>query len=571
MGSGGGLPRAVRVGWEVPAGGSAARAATALRERLAAMGCVEDDADPQVLLVWSDRTLAEEDEERLLGQAGAGTPVLLAGPTLAHVSADGLLAEAAGLVVEGHTPAHEVRLRAGTAAQPGRAVAGSADRLALGPGSGPAAGSPGAPGLFRLAQPALVRDRVLRVAKAADDVEVLLTASVAYTDHPVATYRPATRIGTWTLASASPDAGRLLALLLRYLAGQQPTRPLGVSLLGFGAIGAEHLGAALAVDGLAVRAVCDRDPTRLAAARTAAPDVLVTASVDDLLTDEGTDVLVVSTPPATHATWALRALEAGKHVVVEKPFALRTEDAAEVLAAAAAADRLAVVYQNRRYDPDYLALRRLVRSGAIGEVFSLETFVGGYAHPCNYWHSDEEVSGGAIFDWGAHVLDQVLDLLPEPVEHVTGAEHKRVWHDVTNADHSRVTLRFTGGAEAEFVHSDLAAALKPRWYVLGTTGAVVGHWRAERVVARSPVGTLHEDVLAPADSPSRLVLHHPDGSTAAVATPAGEPHPFHRELADHLLAGLPMSVTGKQSLRVLGVLEAARASAAAGGTPVRPR
>jgi predicted dehydrogenase len=132
-------------------------------------------------------------------------------------------------------------------------------------------------------------------------------------------------------------------------------------------------------------------------------------------------------------------------------------------------------------------------------------------------------------------------------------------------------VRFTGGAEASFVYSDLAAALKPRWYVLGTRGAVVGHWRTERIVARNDVGTLAEDVLAPADSPPLLDLHAADGSLTRLATPPGPPYAFHRELADRLQLGLPMSVTGAQSRRVLAVMEAATRSARDGGRPVAPR
>lgn len=232
---------------------------------------------------------------------------------------------------------------------------------------------------------------------------------------------------------------------------------------------------------------------------------------------------------------------------------------------------LVCVYQNRRFDPDYLALRQAIAAGRIGTPFQVEAFVGAYAHPCNLWHSDEAVSGGAFYDWGAHILDQVLDLVTTPVAYVTAATHKRRWHDVTNADHSRVSLRFADGAEAEFVYSDLAAALKPRWYVLGTEGAVVGQWRTEKVVSRNDIGVLSEDLLAPADSPALMQLHSPDGSVTQLATPSGPLYPFHSQLADRLQLGLAMTVTGSQSRRVLAVLEAARDSAARGGLPVVPR
>jgi len=509
-------------------------------------GLPHEADDVRVEVVWTDTALSENEQEGLLAKAAAGTRILLAGSTLEHLDPAGPLVEASGVLPGRVTPEHQVRVRCGPH---------------------PAVLSP-PPGTH-----VDVRDRVLLVDKVADDVEVLLEVAVGLEHHPVATYRPATRIGTWTLsgAQASSTHQRLLWGLLARISERPAAPDVRVALLGYGAIGHEHNRAVAAVDGLALSLVCDRAPDRLDVARQVAPGVRTTTDAEALLADDGTDLVVISTPPNTHAAWALRALEAGKHVVIEKPFALTAADADEVLHQAAQRGLLAVVYQNRRTDPDHRALRRLVSAGTIGEIFHLETFIGGYGHPCNYWHSDEAVSGGAIYDWGAHVLDQILDLMPGPIEHVTAAEHKRIWHDVTNADHSRVTLRFAGGAEAEFVHSDLAAALKPRWYVLGTQGAVVGHWRTERVLSRGEIGTLAEDVLAPADAPPRLTLHHPDGSVTELATPPGPAHAFHTELADHLRTGLPMTITGAQSRRVVAVLEAARESARSGGRPVMPR
>ena len=106
--------------------------------------------------------------------------------------------------------------------------------------------------------------------------------------------------------------------------------------------------------------------------------------------------------------------------------------------------------------------------------------------------------------------------------------------------------------------------------MLGTRGAVVGHWRTERVVSRSDIGTLAEDVLAPADSPPLLDLHDAHGSVTRLATPGTRPYRFHAELADQVQLGLPATVTGAQSRRVLAVMEAATRSVAAGGAPVVP-
>lgn len=349
-----------------------------------------------------------------------------------------------------------------------------------------------------------------------------------------------------------------------------PPRSRGVGLLGFGAIGAEHARALRETAGLHLVTVCDRDPARASVALASDPQARVHETAEHLLDDPEVEVVVISTPPDSHAYWAMAALDRGKHVVVEKPMALTTREC-DALIERARRDGLALsVYQNRRFDPDYAVIRDAVRAGRLGEVFHVETFVGGYGHPCNYWHSDAAVSGGALFDWGSHVIDQVLDLLDGEVDSVTAVNHKRVWHDVTNADHSRMTLHFEGGREATFVYSDLAAALKPRWYVLGTMGALTGEWRRESVVSRNAVGTLDEDVLAPADAPPRVRLHSPAGDVTELAFRDTEAHPFHADLSLWLQYGFLPRVRGEQSRRVISMLEAAEESARMGGIPVKP-
>ena len=250
--------------------------------------------------------------------------------------------------------------------------------------------------------------------------------------------------------------------------------------------------------------------------------------------------------------------------------ALTTAECDALLAQAERTGLSVSVYQNRRFDPDYVLIRDVVRAGGVGEVFHVEAFVGGYGHPCNYWHSDAEVSGGALFDWGSHVIDQVLDLLPGEVESVTAANHKRVWHDVTNADHARMTMHCSGGREATFIYSDLAAALKPRWYVLGTHGALTGDWRRISAPSRNAIGTLDEDTFAPADSPPLVRLHSPAGDVTELAFRLGEPHPFHADLSLWLQHGFVPRVRGEQSRRVIAMLEAAEESARMGGVPVKP-
>ena len=234
--------------------------------------------------------------------------------------------------------------------------------------------------------------------------------------------------------------------------------------------------------------------------------------------------------------------------------------------------RALTVYQCRRWDPDFLAIQQVLRRDVIGAVFHMETFIGGYAHPCDYWHSHEPISGGVFYDWGSHYLDWILQLIPDPVVSVRGIEHKRVWHDVTNADQSSVYLRFAGGQEAEFMHSDIAAAMKPKWYILGERGAIVGYWRQEIVKTRRWSGDLIEQRLAPSEALPDLRVFTRDLSDAIheqqLMLPIVPLHAFHRNLANHLHSGEPLAVPPEESRRNIVVMEAAKRSAERNGETI---
>ena len=299
---------------------------------------------------------------------------------------------------------------------------------------------------------------------------------------------------------------------------------LRVGLLAYGAIGHEHNLAVQATPGLVLAAVCDTNPERLTAALELAPDAVTFTDATQMLDSGLLDLVVVSTPPNSHAHWARQALERGIHVVLEKPMALTADECDDLIALAAQKDLLLIVYQNRRYDRDFVTLARMIDEGVIGEVFQYDSFVGGYSKPCTYWHSDVAVSGGAIFDWGSHFLDQMLSVMPGDIDFVTAMNHKRHWHHVTNADHAQVTVTFTDGRQSTFVNSDLAAARRPKFYVLGTQGAIVGDWDP----AAEP---------AVADLPAILTLHRVDGTREQIPLDEVAEFAFHASLAARLHDG----------------------------------
>jgi predicted dehydrogenase len=368
-----------------------------------------------------------------------------------------------------------------------------------------------------------------------------------------------------------PIVQQILYRLLRRLAGRPPVnRILAVGILGYPrSIGRAHGTGVTTTPGLRLHAACDLNPERLSQARQDFPELKTYSSAEQLADDPAVDVVIVATPPNTHAALCLQMMAAGKHVVCEKPLALTLAETNALFAMAQKQKIHLSCHQNRRWDVDYLSIKMALAEGLVGELFYLETFVGGFLHPCGYWHSHAAISGGTAYDWGGHYLDWLVSLIPEKVVTVVSTRQKRVWYDITNADQERINIRFAGGQEAEFMHSDIAAVRKPKWYLLGTQGAIVGHWRDVSTYEIDPVVYFHRQQIPATEMPPDLTLYcrHSSGqlTTQKLVVPKRQHFPFHRNLADHLLTGEPIVAPLEDSVRVVAILEAAARSADRGG------
>ena len=413
------------------------------------------------------------------------------------------------------------------------------------------------------------------------DGKVIVDVSVALTDLAavVETSRGAGRVvacglGNSDEALRTPELGQLLARALRpdlHCCG----RNIGVGIVGYGPLGGMGYTHSLGVtrtDGLELVAVVDPNLERRKAAEADFPGVRTYASLGELVNDDDVEVAFVATPPAHHAALTLALLRAGKHVACEKPLCLTVAEADQLVAAAAAGRRMLTVHQNRRWDSDFVAVRRAVTTGLLGDVFNVETFVGGFAHPCRTWHSDAAVSGGAGYDWGSHHVDWVLQLLHGMPSVVQAHGHKRVWHDVTNHDQLRIRMTWADGREAEFFQSDIAAVRRPKFYVQGTAGTLVGRYRTVTLEHIEPGRGYVATEAHHAEAPAELLLARYESGYGLSETrlpPAAEqPFAFHRNLADHLHLGEPLAVTAASVRRVIAVLEAAQRSSTSGGAPI---
>ena len=368
----------------------------------------------------------------------------------------------------------------------------------------------------------------------------------------------------------NPDVQQIIHRLILSLTGRRFGHVLNVGILGYApSVGRLHGLGCAKTKGLKLIAACDLNPERLNQAHSDFPDIRRYDSSDALVDDPDVDLVIVATPPNTHAEISLHMLRSGKHVVCEKPLAINRKETDALVHAADTYGVHLSCHQNRRFDPDYLMIRNLLERRSIGDPFYLETFVGGFSHPCGYWHSHAQVSGGTAYDWGAHYLDWIVSLFPYALESVTGTRHKRVWQDVSNADQERIQIRFRGGREAEFIHSDIAAARKPKWYLLGTQGALVGHWRDVAAYSSDPDRYYRRDDIPATEMPPDIIVYrrNPSGEIdeSRPHTPAIEHYAFHRNLANHLLTGEPLAAPLGDSIKVVAILEAAARSMENGG------
>jgi predicted dehydrogenase len=330
---------------------------------------------------------------------------------------------------------------------------------------------------------------------------------------------------------------------------------IGVGLIGYGLGGRVfHAPFVQATAGMALRAVVSSDPAKVRAQH---PDVAVVADVDTLLARSDIDLVIVCSPDAWHVRHALAAIDAGKHVLVDKPFATRLEDARRVAARAEQAGVVLSVFHNRRWDADFLTLRQMIDAGQLGRVVHFESHFDRWrpAAPA-VWK--EARDGGSWFDLGPHLVDQALQLFGRP-QAVT-ADIATMRDGAPAPDWFHVVLHYEG-CRAVLHSSKLAADHGLRFVVHGTGGSWIKHG----------LDTQEPAILAgmlPTDPDFGVDPHHgvftaAGGREDAVALPLarGAYGAFWRALALAVRGEGPNPSTAAQALGVMDVLEAGLVSA----------
>jgi predicted dehydrogenase len=345
---------------------------------------------------------------------------------------------------------------------------------------------------------------------------------------------------------------------------------IGVAVIGYGLAGSVfHAPLVAATPGLEVRAIVTANPERRQTAVRDFPAARIVASTDQLW-DDCADIglVVVATPNHLHASQSITALEHGLAAVVDKPMALSTGEAGAMLAAAERTGGLLSVFQNRRWDTDFLLLREMVEGGRLGPVFRVESRFERF-HPevdPGSWRekTSAEGGGGLLMDLGSHLIDQARLLLGQPSG--VYAEIAQVRPGADSDDDCFVALSFPGGAHAHLWMSVLAPSIGPRWRVWGPRAAL-------EVWGLDP----QEAYIRAGGHPADPAYGQPDGSQRVVLTAAGEPGPgrevalpagrygdFYAGMAAAIRGEAPVPVPAQAGWDALAVIEAARRSVQTG-------
>ena len=336
------------------------------------------------------------------------------------------------------------------------------------------------------------------------------------------------------------------------MAARRRTSEIKAGVIGYGGafgMGRGHLQEMAAV-GMTPTAVADTDPRRLKAAAEEFPGIETYSSAAQMLRRSAVDVVAIITPHNTHAALAVQCLRAGRHVVVEKPFAITTAECDRMIAAARKGRRLLSTYHNRHWDGCIIQAVKTIRSGAIGQVVRVEAHMGSWGKPHNWWRTSKTISGGILYDWGVHLMEYTFQIIDSPIVEVAGFAKKgfwaprTAWKADTFEDEAFALVRYAGGAWSSLMITQLDS--KPKGgqvEITGTKGTYVFDYRTYE-----------------------LITHGRDGSTVSRkgANPPSQHERFYRNIADHLRRGTKLVITPQWARRPVHVIDLACRSAAAG-------
>jgi len=294
----------------------------------------------------------------------------------------------------------------------------------------------------------------------------------------------------------------------------------------------------------------------------------VYSSLAELLGDKRIDLVTIATPNDFHRGLSIDFLRAGKNVVCEKPVTLNAKELEDIMAVAKETGKLFSIHQNRRWDRDFLIVKKAIDEGMIGTPYFLESRVQGSRGAMHGWRGHKQNGGGMLLDWGVHLIDQAMQLFPEKVVSVN-AHLFSLYSDEVD-DNIKLLLRFESGTSMLLEMATNCFILQPRWHVSGTEGTlVVEDWSCKgRIVKLREDGemTWEDDIVYTEAGPTRTMAPRPKHTTEEAPLPEvkADWSEYYKNIVDVLDHGAELIVKPEQALRVMKVIDALFASQEAG-------
>jgi scyllo-inositol 2-dehydrogenase (NADP+) len=254
-------------------------------------------------------------------------------------------------------------------------------------------------------------------------------------------------------------------------------QPISIGIIGFGRIGAEHSNWLSRTRSARAVAVADGTDARRKLAEE--NGLHAYTQIPDLLNDKSIEAVVVSTPTSMHFEHVQLALSAGKHVLVEKPMALDLDQSRRLADMAERAGKILSVFHNRRWDIDFLTVKKHLGAGVFGKIINIESRLGQWASCVGPaareyrpgWRNEAAFGGGGLYDWGSHFVDQIWRLMwPAKPLRVFAQLRGNVWTKDCD-DFARVLIDFDNSAVGMVEINTTTTRPLPRWHIDGTSGS----------------------------------------------------------------------------------------------------
>lgn len=337
-----------------------------------------------------------------------------------------------------------------------------------------------------------------------------------------------------------------------------------LGILGFGGMGNWHANNASEVEGISIISVHDIDRSRLEDAEKAGYKSFKKRK--EFLADPDINFVLVSVPNYLHKEYCIAALKAGKNVICEKPVTMNVSDFDEVMEAAQQENKLFTVHHNRRWDKDYLIMKKVVEDNLIGKTYSIESKVYGNNGKMYGWRRKHEFGGGLLPDWGVHLLDQFTFMFPDKKIKSVFAQTFSVINPEVE-DLFKIELMFEGGPSVHIQVGTFSLVKQPRFYAYGDKGTmIIDDFSATSgciKILNHRIDDMGKVIINTSAGPSRTMAPQPDECYSLLDFPEveGDKIGFYKNLIRSLNKKEDLVVTPETVRRTMLALEAANQSA----------